>query len=102
MATRVSSERLVGRGVELARLEEALADATAERPSLAFLAGDSGVGKTRVLAELERRASLRGARVLSGDCVELGEGELPYAPLVAALRPLVRDDDPVLREGPDA
>ncbi len=102
MATRVSSEHLVGREAELARLEEALADATAERPSLAFLAGDSGVGKTRVLAELERRASLRGARVLSGDCVELGEGELPYAPLVAALRPLARDDDPVLREGPDA
>ena len=30
--------------------------------------------------------------------MELGEGELPYAPLVAALRPLARDQDPVLQE----
>ncbi len=35
-------------------------------------------------------------RVLSGDCVDLGESELAYAPLVAALRPLVRDCDPAL------
>ena len=34
--------------------------------------------------------------MLRGDCVELGEGELAYAPLVTALRPLVRDGDPVL------
>ena len=38
----------------------------------------------------------RGVVVLWGDCVELGEGELPYAPLLGALRPLVRDRDPVL------
>ena len=33
--------------------------------------------------------------MLCGDSVELGEGELPYAPLVSALRPLVRDGDEV-------
>jgi ATP/maltotriose-dependent transcriptional regulator MalT len=33
--------------------------------------------------------------------VELGEGELAYAPLISALRPLVRDGDPVLDELPD-
>jgi DNA-binding CsgD family transcriptional regulator len=35
-------------------------------------------------------------RVLSGECVELGEGELPYAPIVGALRPLARSGDPAL------
>ena len=35
-----------------------------------------------------------------GECVELGEGELPYAPLIGALRPLVRAGDPALTELP--
>src|SRR5204863_3514829 len=62
----------------------------------AFVAGDSGVGKTRLLDELLTRARESGARVLSGDAVELGEGELPYAALVGALRPLARAADPAL------
>ncbi len=93
MATRVTSTRFIGRVAELSELEAALADAGDGRPSLAFLAGESGVGKTRLLAELEERAESAGARVLTGDCVELGEGELPYGPLVAALRPLAREGD---------
>jgi DNA-binding CsgD family transcriptional regulator len=98
MATRVTSTRLVGRTEELAELEAALREAAGGRPSLAFLAGESGVGKTRLLGELEQRARADGATVLSGDAVELGEGELPYAPLVSALRPLARSDDPVFGE----
>ncbi len=96
MAARVSSTRIVGRSAELVELEAALTDAAAGRPSLAFVAGESGVGKTRLIAELEHRAAERHeARVIGGDCVELGEGELPYAPLVAALRPLARRGDSV-------
>jgi len=100
VATRVTSSRFVGRSAELADLEAALAEAAAERPSLAFVVGDSGVGKTRLLTELVTRARASGARILSGDCVELGEGELPYAPVVAALRYLAREQDPVLGELP--
>jgi predicted ATPase len=98
MSTRVTSSRLIGRSAELAELEAALADAASGRPSLAFLAGESGVGKTRLLSALHDRAVSGGARVLSGDCVELGDGELPYAAIVAALRPLARSGDPVLDE----
>ena len=87
VATRVTSSRLIGRSAELAELEAALADAGAERPSLAFVAGDSGVGKTRLLAELEQRAREAGTLVLAGDSVALGgDSELPYLPLVAALQ----------------
>ena len=32
--------------------------------------------------------------MIGGECVELGEGELPYAPIVGALRPLARAGDP--------
>ncbi len=95
---RVSSSRLIGRTTELTELEAALADAADGRPSLAFVAGESGVGKSRLLAEFERRAAGQGALVLSGDCVDLGESELPYVPLVAALRPLARSGDPALTE----
>ncbi|HWM11781.1 MAG TPA: AAA family ATPase [Solirubrobacteraceae bacterium] len=98
MATRVTSSRLIGRAAELAELEAALADAADARPTLVFVAGESGVGKSRLLAELERRATEQGALVLSGDCVDLGESELPYVPLVAALRPLARSGDPALTE----
>jgi DNA-binding CsgD family transcriptional regulator len=96
VATRVTSSRFIGRTRELTELEAALHDASAGRPSLAFIAGESGVGKTRLLKELEHHALAEGARVISGDCVALGEDELPYAPIVAALRSLTRDGDPVL------
>jgi ATP/maltotriose-dependent transcriptional regulator MalT len=100
VATRVSSSKFVGRSVELAELEAALADAADGQPWLVFVAGDSGVGKTRLLSEIAARAKASGARVLSGDCVELGEGELPYAPMVTALRALSRTRDPILDEVP--
>jgi len=98
MAARVSSTRFVGRAGQLAELRSALDDATASEPSLAFVAGESGAGKTRLIGELASRAREAGALVLSGDCVELGEGELPYAPLIAALRPLVRTNHQALAD----
>src|SRR3954466_7523286 len=94
MASRVTSTTFVGRTAELFELRGALSEAVGGRPSLAFVAGESGVGKTRLLAELERAARADGVRVIGGDCVELGEGELPYAPIVGALRPLARAGDP--------
>jgi DNA-binding CsgD family transcriptional regulator len=102
VAASTISSRLIGRDDELAALVEAVRDADAGRPTLAFVAGESGVGKSRLLSELARHARDDGARVLSGECVELGDGELPYAPLVGALRPLVRAGDPALLELPAA
>ncbi len=87
---------MIGRAAELQQLEDALAAASSGRPSLAFVAGDSGVGKTRLVGELLRRAEASGAEILAGDAVELGEGELPYAALTSALRGLARDGHPSL------
>src|SRR3954447_14515847 len=98
MASRVTSTRFVGRSAELEELRGALAEAANGRPSLAFVAGVSGVGKTRLLSEVERAARADGMRVIGGDCVELGEGELPYAPIVGALRPLARTADPAFAQ----
>jgi DNA-binding CsgD family transcriptional regulator len=74
----VSCERFVGRDEHLALLD-------AGRDA-AVIVGEAGVGKSRLVAELERRASERGERVLIGECLELTEGELPYAPVIWALR----------------
>ena len=90
---RVSSETFVGRTAELGLLEGVLERAAAGRPAFAFVGGESGVGKTRLLREFEARARALDARVLLGQCLELGGAQIPYAPLVAALRPLARGLD---------
>jgi DNA-binding CsgD family transcriptional regulator len=102
MVDRVSAAGFIGRAHELAELEASLADARAGNPRLVFLTGESGVGKSRLLDEFRARAKALGARELGGECIELGEDELPYAPLVGSVRPLARDADPVLDELPAA
>ncbi|MBS1679911.1 MAG: AAA family ATPase [Actinobacteria bacterium] len=96
MATRVSASRLIGRAGELAELEAAFDEAAAGAASLAFLAGESGVGKSRLLHTFLDRAREKGGCAIGGECLELGPDELPYAPLVAALRGLVRERDRAL------
>ena len=88
MGERVSSPVFVGRVVELGRLHAALERATAGAARIVLVGGEAGVGKTRLVNELA--AGVKGAQVLTGGCVELGEGSLPYAPIVEALRPLAR------------
>jgi len=96
VATRVSASRLIGRAGELAELSAAYDEVAAGAASLAFLAGESGVGKSRLLHTFLEGARERGGCAIGGECVELGRDELPYAPLVAALRGLLRERDPVL------
>src|SRR5215218_5842154 len=93
VSRRVTSPVFVGRAAELDLLGGALDRAAAGRPAFAFIGGESGVGKTRLLREFEMRARAGGARALLGQCLELGGAQIPYAPLVAALRPLARGLD---------
>ena len=55
MATRVTSTRFVGRAAELAELSAALEASSAGKPSLALVAGESGVGKSGVGRETAAR-----------------------------------------------
>ena len=88
MPARVSSPSFIGRAEELAALAAALERAAAGQSAAVLLGGDAGMGKSRLVAEFEQRARETGAEVLVGQCVELADGELPYGPVVAALRPL--------------
>lgn len=75
------SPPLVGRAAELAAIDQQLADGG---PTLLLLAGEPGIGKTRLLDEAARRAGERGWAVLSGSCTRRG-GQEPYAPVTGAL-----------------
>lgn len=94
MAVRVSSPVLIGRSNELERLHAGLRLAREGRSSALLISGEAGVGKTRLMAEVAELAEAEGAVVLLGGCIDLGEGALPYAPVVEAMRGLVRRTDP--------
>ena len=77
----------VGRGRELERLSSAWQTALAGGMRAVLIAGEPGVGKTRLAGEWSRQAYEQGAVVLYGRCDEdLGA---PYQPFVEALRSLV-------------
>jgi predicted ATPase len=91
MGGRLASPTLVGRLQELQTLEAARGRATDAEPAVVLLGGEAGVGKTRLIAELTARCAAEGMWVLAGGCVPVGDGALPYAPVVGALRALVAD-----------
>jgi len=97
MRGRLSSTHFVGRVGELSELEASLREAAERCPALMLLGGESGVGKTRLVREFEQR-HVDDAIVLRGEAVEQGDAELPYAPLLGALRPLVRACHPALEQ----
>jgi ATP/maltotriose-dependent transcriptional regulator MalT len=94
MTSRVSSPVLIGRSLELDRLETALRMARERSGGAILIAGEAGVGKTRLVTEFTRIAEDAGALVLLGGCLVLGDGALPYAPIAEALRGLARRTDP--------
>jgi len=80
---------LVGRQRELATFEAYLEAAQEGRGGIMFVAGEPGIGKTRLLVEIGRLARARGWEVLSGRAYD-SEGVPPYLPFVEALRDYVR------------
>lgn len=82
----------VGRERELSGLAGALDEAIRCRGRLVLLAGEPGIGKSRLAEELIERAEAHGAMVLVGRCWEAG-GAPAYWPWVQALRSYVRERD---------
>jgi DNA-binding SARP family transcriptional activator/tetratricopeptide (TPR) repeat protein len=80
-------ELFVGRAAALETLMGAWKDAEAGNRRVVLIAGEPGIGKTRLAAELASAALERGAVVLYGRCDEdLG---VPYQPWIEALSTLV-------------
>jgi hypothetical protein len=77
---------VVGRSLELAALEVALDETKRGQAPALFIGAPAGVGKSRLLAELELRAALSDLLVATGQCHP--EGFSPLAPLRQGLRML--------------
>jgi tetratricopeptide (TPR) repeat protein len=83
--------RFVGRTRELALLERHL---TGAGSPVLLLAGEPGIGKTRLVQEVARQAVAHGMTVLTGGCQRRGNQE-PYAPLLEALEQCIRARTPL-------
>jgi predicted ATPase/DNA-binding SARP family transcriptional activator len=75
----------VGREREHAWLLEQWEAARRGGGGLTLIEGEAGIGKTRLVEEVLRFVSGRGAIVLTGRCYEFS-GSVPYQPIAAALR----------------
>ncbi|HWE61858.1 MAG TPA: AAA family ATPase, partial [Chloroflexota bacterium] len=80
----------VGRQGEVALLEAHLAG---QGPAVLLLAGEPGIGKTRLVHGSIPRAVAQGWRVLEGGCRRQG-GQEPYAPVLEALQGTLRRQSP--------
>jgi DNA-binding SARP family transcriptional activator len=77
----------VDRHAEMEALRQAVANSAPGGPSAAFITGELGIGKTRLVGEVASAAHAKGTLVLAGRC---DEGlDLPYQPFVDALEHLV-------------
>ena len=83
---------LVGRSTEMDRLAARLTRAARGQGCAMFLAGEVGIGKTRLAHETLALARARGFLVLEGRAYAL-EGRLAYAPILAAYGPFLRHLD---------
>lgn len=84
-------QAFVGRTIQRRQLIDWLAAAADGRPVTVLIDGDAGVGKTSVIEWFAAEATRRRALVLSGACIELGGGSIPYGALTEALRLFVRE-----------
>jgi len=85
----ISPEPFVGRQYELRQLRAALDRASDGRGQLLLVAGEPGIGKTRLLTEFAKHARAEGWQVLSGRAYD-SEGAPPYLPFREALRDYAR------------
>ena len=76
-----------GRDPEIARVVEGLASASRGKTELVLLTGGAGVGKTRLLREVERHILSRQGWVVAGR-MEESDRAIPYAAFVQVLRGL--------------
>jgi tetratricopeptide (TPR) repeat protein len=95
--------RFVGRHEELKRLGDILAAATRRKPQLITLSGEKGVGKTRVVTEMERRLHKGNYNVgFYVAACERNGADVPWSGLTAMLQILCGvqegDDEGKIRE----
>jgi class 3 adenylate cyclase len=84
-ARALGASSLVGRGREMATLEDALASAMDGRAQVVGVVGEAGVGKSRLCEEFARSAAARGITVRRTTGVSHGR-DVPLLPILSLLR----------------
>ncbi|HET7036169.1 MAG TPA: AAA family ATPase [Thermomicrobiaceae bacterium] len=79
---------MIGRDAQLARVRRALDQVAASRGQALLIAGEAGIGKSRLAAEAKSLAQRQGWLALEGHCFER-DRVLPYAPWLDLLRALI-------------
>lgn len=85
---------LVGRERVLGELGDGLRRVVQSKRQIAFVTGESGIGKTALVDafQLVAEAEVPGLRIACGQCVEGYDGKEPYYPMLEALGQLCRGD----------
>jgi DNA-binding CsgD family transcriptional regulator/tetratricopeptide (TPR) repeat protein len=83
-----ASDVFVGRARELEALARMLDAMQLGNGATVLVAGEGGIGKTRLVSEFAGLARDAGFEVLLGRSIDLVGTELPFQPFVEALRPL--------------
>ena len=99
------SANFVGRDLEREDLAAQLERAAGGEPTFVVVSGEAGVGKSRLVAEFLRSLDPRATTYLIGNCPPQLAVDLPYAPIVDAIRDLLRRtaaDAPPMTFGPPA
>ncbi len=91
MPQRISSPVFVGRVSEFEAFDRLRHRAEEGAGGVLMIAGEAGIGKSRFLSEIEGRLREADVLVLTGECVEVADGELAFAPIVGALRPVMNN-----------
>jgi class 3 adenylate cyclase len=74
----------IGRSEERFLLRQALTRALAGNGGIALVAGEAGLGKSRIVDEIAAEAKAAGMFVVRGHCHDM-EGAVPYVPFVEAI-----------------
>ena len=94
MAVRYRSERLIGREREISRLAVALEAAARGHSRRVLLSGVGGVGTSRLVDDAKQRVGRLSHPFRVIDCQAVpGQSAVPYAPIVAGLRPFLASLD---------
>jgi DNA-binding SARP family transcriptional activator len=80
----------LGRDAEFDTLRAAVRDMGKSRTTAVLIAGEAGIGKSRLIREFSRSLTLKNVRLIESRCYP-AEEELPYGPIVDAISPIARE-----------
>ena len=88
---------IVGRATELAALHVIVREVEEGQSRIVLLSGEAGIGKSRLVAEVETEADSKDFLVLQGNCFQRDLNS-PYAPLLDLMRLYIANQPPEVRE----